>query len=67
MLVARDAAQLRSMEGKQRLVTISAPSQPSQAAHPRRLWGMLTVLVLSLVGMAVFTMLAAAVREHARF
>lgn len=66
-LAALDEAQLRAVQGKLRLVTISAPSQPSEAAHPRRLWGIVTVFVLSLVGMAVFSMLGAAVREHARF
>ncbi len=66
-LAARDQAQVLALEGKQRLVTISAPSQPSKPSKPRRLWGITTVFVLSLVSMAVFSMLGAAVREHARF
>lgn len=49
------------------LAVISPPSAPSGAAHPQRLWGILTVFVLSFVLMGVFSMLGAAVKEHARF
>lgn len=46
---------------------LSGPSVPSDARYPRRLWGVATVFVVSLLLMGVFTMLGAAVREHARF
>ncbi len=49
------------------LAVISAPSLPTGSAHPKRLWGILTVFVLSIVLMGVFTMLGSALKEHARF
>ncbi len=49
------------------LAVISPPSLATGSAHPRRLWGILTVFVLSIVMMGVFTMLGSALKEHARF
>lgn len=49
------------------IAVISPPSAPSGSSHPRRLWGILTVFVLSFVLMGVFSMLGAALKEHARF
>ena len=46
---------------------VSPPSLPTGSVHPRRIWGILTVFVLSIVIMAVFTMLGSAIKEHARF
>lgn len=49
------------------LAVISPPSLATGSAHPKRLWGILTVFVLSIVMMGVFTMLGSALKEHARF
>lgn len=55
------------VQGQRYISVISPPSVSDGAAHPRRGWGILTVFVLSLVLMGVFSMLGAAVKEHARF
>jgi len=49
------------------LVTISAPSLPNSPAYPRRVWSILTVFIVSLLLMGVFTLLWASIREHANF
>jgi capsule polysaccharide export protein KpsE/RkpR len=40
---------------------------PDAPTHPRRVWGVATIFVLALVLMGVVSLLAAAVREHAKF
>jgi|GEM_PF-1600552 len=49
------------------LVTISKPSLPTSPAAPRRFWSILTVFVVSLLLMGVFTLIWASIREHANF
>jgi capsular polysaccharide transport system permease protein len=48
------------------LVTVAAPSLPDHATHPRRLWGVLTVFVLSLLVTAIGGIVIASIREHAK-
>jgi capsule polysaccharide export protein KpsE/RkpR len=59
----------RSQEARERryLIAIAPPSLPDEPSHPRRLWGVATVFVLSLALAGVLSLLIAAVREHARF
>ena len=49
------------------LVTISEPSRPDTPTHPRRFWKIITVFFVSLSMGGVFSLLWAAIREHARF
>lgn len=49
------------------LVTVSEPSLPELPTYPRRAWSVATVFVVALVLMGIFGLLAAAVREHAKF
>ncbi len=48
-------------------VTISKPSTPTEPAYPRRLYGVMTVLFVSLGLFGVGSLLISAVREHAQF
>lgn len=64
---ALENVRVQVLREKRYVVTIAPPSLPTGAIRPRRLWGIMTVFVLSIVLMGVLTMLAAAVREHARF
>jgi capsule polysaccharide export protein KpsE/RkpR len=50
-----------------KLVMVDGPSLPDRAAYPRRLWSIFTVFVVALALMGVLSMLAGAVREHAKF
>lgn len=43
---------------------IVQPSLPDEAAHPRRLRGILATFILGLVGYGILTMLFAGIREH---
>ena len=49
------------------LVTIAEPSQPDAPTHPRRMWSILSVFVVSILLMGVGSMLIASVREHGKF
>jgi len=49
------------------LVTISKPSLPTEPSYPRRLYGVMTVLFVSLGLFGVGSLLISAVREHAQF
>ena len=48
------------------LATIAPPSKPDEATHPERLRGVLTVFVVCLALFGIFSLLLAAVKEHAR-
>jgi capsular polysaccharide transport system permease protein len=48
------------------LVTIAPPSRPDAPTHPRRGWAVAAVFVTALALMGVFSLLGAAVREHAK-
>jgi capsular polysaccharide transport system permease protein len=62
-----EMARMEVIREQRYLVTISPPSMPGQSTYPRRFWGVLTIFVLSIVLLGVVSMLAAAVREHAKF
>jgi len=49
------------------LVTISSPSLPDVATHPKRLWKIATVFMISLSLLGVLGLLVATIREHAKF
>ncbi len=49
------------------LVTISSPSLPDVATHPKRLWKIATVFMISLSLLGVLGLLMATIREHAKF
>ncbi len=49
------------------LVTVAEPSLPDSPRYPRRAWSVATVFVVSLLLMGIIGLLAAAVREHAKF
>lgn len=49
-----------------KLVLLSAPSTPTQASYPKRLWSTATVFVVSLALLSIVSMLGGAIREHAR-
>lgn len=53
-------------QGRTALITISRPSRPDVASYPRRVWGIVTVFVVSLALMAVIGLFAGAIREHAK-
>jgi capsule polysaccharide export protein KpsE/RkpR len=49
------------------LVVVAAPSLPNEPSYPRRLYGVATVLFVSLLLFGIGSLLIAAVREHAQF
>jgi capsule polysaccharide export protein KpsE/RkpR len=59
------AAQQLDPVGK--VVVVSQPSRASQPTYPRRVYGMLTVCLVSLALFAIGSLLVAAAREHAQF
>lgn len=62
-----EMARVEVIREQRYLVTVASPSMPEESTYPRRLWGIATVFVLAIVLMGVVTMLAATVREHAKF
>jgi len=66
-LRALELAHAEVLREQRYLVTISEPSLADSPTRPRRLWGIATVFVISLVMMGVLGMLGAALREHAKF
>ncbi|MCP4449430.1 MAG: hypothetical protein GY811_29465 [Myxococcales bacterium] len=66
-LTAQEKVQVALVREQLYIAVVSKPSEPTGEAHPRRIWGILTVFVLSFVLMGVFTMLGATLKEHARF
>ncbi|HEX6242890.1 MAG TPA: hypothetical protein VFZ61_18380 [Polyangiales bacterium] len=57
----------QQMEAHGKLVVVAQPSRASQPTYPRRVYGMLTVLLVSLALFAIGSLLVAAAREHAQF
>jgi capsular polysaccharide transport system permease protein len=49
------------------LVMVSKPSLPSEAVYPRRFYGVISVLFISLLLFGIASLMIAAVREHAQF
>jgi capsular polysaccharide transport system permease protein len=60
-----ELARIEAARQHRYLVTVARPSLPDDATHPRRLWGVLTVFVLSLLVTAIGGVLVASIREHA--
>lgn len=50
-----------------RLVVVSAPSRPNEPTYPHRLYGTITVALVSAALYAIGSLLMAAAREHAQF
>ncbi len=65
-ITSLELARVEAARQHRYLVTIATPSLPSEATHPHRLWGVLTVFVISLLVTAIGGVLVAAVREHAK-
>jgi capsular polysaccharide transport system permease protein len=62
-----ELARLEASRQVRYVVTLSEPSLPSAATHPRRLWKIATVFAVSLLLMGVVSLLIASVREHGKF
>lgn len=65
-LTALEIARSEASRQHRYLATIASPSKPDESTYPRRLLGVLTVFVVSFLVMGIGTLIAAAVREHAR-
>jgi capsule polysaccharide export protein KpsE/RkpR len=50
-----------------KLVVVSAPSRPNEPTYPHRLYGVITVALVSAALYAIGSLLVAAAREHAQF
>ncbi len=50
-----------------KLVVVSAPSRPNEPTYPNRLYGIVTVALVSAALYAIGSLLVAAAREHAQF
>ena len=61
-------AEARAYEARHRrlLVTLSKPALPDDAAYPRRLTAIFTVMIFSTLVMGIGTLTISAVREHVR-
>lgn len=56
-----------SAEPASKLVVVSAPSRPNEPTYPHRLYGIITVALVSAALYAIGSLLVAAAREHAQF
>jgi capsular polysaccharide transport system permease protein len=66
-LKSLEMARVEADRKHQYLATIAEPSRPDAPTHPRRMWMIATVFFGSLVVMGVFSLIGAAIREHAKF
>lgn len=57
----------KAFDASAKVVVVSQPSLASQSTYPRRLYGVLTVALVSLALYAIGSLLVAAAREHAQF
>lgn len=64
-LAGLESARAEALQKQLYLETLVQPSLPDKAMEPKRFRSMFTVLIISLVGWAVATILIASVREHA--
>jgi capsular polysaccharide transport system permease protein len=64
-LAELESARSEALQKQLYLETLVQPSLPDKAMEPRRFRSMFTVLILSMVGWAVASILIASVREHA--
>ncbi len=65
-LAALEIARSDAARQHRYLATIARPSLPDESTYPRRWLSFFTVFVLSFLLMGILSLLAAAVREHAR-
>jgi capsular polysaccharide transport system permease protein len=65
-LASLEVSRAEAMRQNRYLATIAKPSAPDEETHPRRLRAVVTVVVLSAMLLGIFSLLVAAVREHAR-
>jgi capsular polysaccharide transport system permease protein len=63
-LSATEIARVESTRKIKSLVVIEPPSTPEKAEYPRRLYNLLTLLVGSLLILAVVQLVLATIREH---
>jgi capsular polysaccharide transport system permease protein len=64
-LAGLESARAEALQKQLYLETLVQPNLPDKAMEPKRFRSMFTVLIISLVGWAVATILIASVREHA--
>jgi capsular polysaccharide transport system permease protein len=64
-LAGLESARAEALQKQLYLETLVQPNLPDKAMQPKRLRSMFTVLILSMVGWAVVSILIASVREHA--
>ncbi len=64
-LAALESARAEALQKQLYLETLVQPNLPDKAMEPKRFRSMFTVLIISLVGWAVASILIASVREHA--
>ena len=62
-----EAADDQAARRDRRLTVISAPSTPTEASRPRKLWNIMTVFVTALTLAGIFLLMGDFVREHAKF
>lgn len=65
-LASLEVARSEATRQHRYLATIASPSTPDDETHPKRVRGVITVVVLSAMLMGIGMLLVAAVREHAR-
>lgn len=65
-LTSLEVARSEAARQHRYLATISKPSQPTDETHPKRLRGVVTVVLLSAMVLGMAMLLVEAVREHAR-
>ena len=63
-LSAVEAARIESTRKLKNLVVIEPPSKPEKAEYPRRLYSLLTLLLGTLLILAVVRLVLATVQEH---
>jgi capsular polysaccharide transport system permease protein len=64
-LAELESARAEALQKQLYLETLVQPNLPDKAMEPKRFRSMFTVLIISLVGWAVASILIASVREHA--
>jgi capsular polysaccharide transport system permease protein len=64
-LAELESARAEALQKQLYLETLVQPNLPDKAMEPKRFRSMFTVLIISMVGWAVASILIASVREHA--
>lgn len=65
-LASLELARTEAARQHRYLATIAKPSMPNDETHPKRIRGVITVVLLSAMGLGMVMLLVEAVREHAR-